>query len=95
MAESLNCDLSRVSEWCNLWGIKLNMSKTNTMIVSRSLTMLPQSPLLTIGGTVLKESVDRDILRVTFDSKMTFERHPRSVSKAALQRLGILIEEAW
>ena len=28
VAESLNCDLSRVSEWCNLWGMKLNASKT-------------------------------------------------------------------
>ena len=60
------------------------------MIVSRSLKMHPQSPLLTIGGTVLKESDDLVILWATFDSKMTFEKHPRSVSIAAFQRLGIL-----
>ena len=30
-------------------------------------TMHSQSPLFTIGGTVLKESVDLDILGVTFD----------------------------
>ena len=66
VAESLNRDLSRVSEWCNLWGMKLNAGKTKTMIVSRSRTMLPQSPPLTVGGTVLKESVDLDILGVTF-----------------------------
>ena len=58
VAESLNRDLGRVSEWCNLWGMKLNESKTKTMIVSRSRTMHPQSPSLTIGDTVLKESVD-------------------------------------
>ena len=52
--------------------------------------MHPQSPSLTIGGTVLKESVNLDILGVTFDSKMTFEKHPRSVSGAASQRLGVL-----
>ena len=73
VAESLIRDLGRVSEWCELWGMKLNASKTKTMIVSRSLTMHPQSPPLTIGGTVLKESDDLVILRVTFDSKMTFE----------------------
>ena len=50
------------------------------MIVSRSRTMHPQSPPLTIGGTVLKESDDLVILGVTFDSKMTFEKHLRSVS---------------
>ena len=36
VAESLIRDLGRVSEWCDVWEIKLNASKTNTMIVSRS-----------------------------------------------------------
>ena len=59
------------------------------MLVSMSRTMHPQSPPLTIGGTVLTqliydlESDDLDILGVTFDSKMTFEKHLHSVSKAA------------
>ena len=78
VAESLIRDLGRVSEWCDLWGMKLNASKTKTMIVSRSRTMHPQSSPLTIGGTVLKESDDLVILGVTFDSKMTFENHFRS-----------------
>ena len=73
VAESLICDLGRVSEWCDLWEMKLNASKTKTMIVSKSRTMHPQSPPLSIGGTVLKESNDLLILGVTFDSKMTFE----------------------
>ena len=70
--------------------MKLNASKTKTMIVSRSLTMHPQSPPLTIGETVLKESDDLVVLRVTFDSKLTFEKHLRLFSRAAFQRLGIL-----
>ena len=52
--------------------------------------MHPQSPPLTIGRTVLKEPDDLVILGVAFDSKMTFEKHLRSVSRAASQRLGIL-----
>ena len=53
--------------------------------------MQPQSPLLTIGGTVLNESDDFDILGgVTFDSTMIFEKHLRSISRASSQRLGIL-----
>ena len=55
--------------------MKLNASKTKTMIISRSITMHPQSPALTIGITMLKESDDLVILGVTFDSKMTFEKH--------------------
>ena len=90
VAESLIRDLGRVSEWYELKGMKLNASKTKTMIVSRSRTMDPQSPPLIIGGTVLEESDDLVILGGTFDSKMTFEKHLRSVSRAASQRLGIL-----
>ena len=81
VAESLIRDLGRV---------KLNASKAKTMRVSRSCTTHPQSPPLTIGGTVLKESDDLLILGETFDSKMTFKKHLRSVSRTASQRLGIL-----
>ena len=66
--------------WCNLWGMKLNASKTKTMIVSRSRRVLPQLTPLTLGGTVLKESADLFILGISFDAKMTFEKHLRSVS---------------
>ena len=84
-AESLIRDLGRVSEWCGLWGMKLNANNTKAMIVSRS-------PPLTISGTVLKESYDLDILGVTFDCKMTFEKHLRSVSRAASHRLVISVK---
>ena len=56
--------------------------------------MHPQSPPLTFGRTVLKESYDHVTFGVTFDSKMTFEKHLRSVSRAASQRLGIL-RKSW
>ena len=45
---------------------------------------------LTLDGTVLKTSADLVILGVTFDAKMTFEKHLCSVSSAAAQRLGIV-----
>ena len=94
VAEFLNRDLVRVNAWCDLWGMKLNASKTKTMIVSRSRTMDSQPPPLSIDGTVLKESVDLDRLGVTFDFKLTFEKHLCSVSRAASQRLGFL-RKSW
>ena len=74
--------------------MKLNARRTKTMIVSRSRTMHPQSPELSIRGAVLKESDDFDILGVTIDSKKIFKKNLRSVSRAASQRFGIL-RKSW
>ena len=43
VAKSLKRDLVKVTEWCDLWEMKLNTSKNKSMIVSRSRTMHPQS----------------------------------------------------
>ena len=52
VSESINRNLNRVSVWCNLGGMKLNVSKTK--IVSRSCTVHPLLTPLTLDGTVLK-----------------------------------------
>ena len=44
VAVSLIRDLGRLTEWCDLWGMKLNASKIKTIIVSRARTMHPESP---------------------------------------------------
>ena len=75
VSESMNRDLNSISVSCNLWGMKLNASKT-------------------LDGTVLKESADLVILGVTFDAKMTFQKHLCSVSSAAAQRLCIM-RKSW
>ena len=81
--ESLNHDLGKVSEWCDLWVMKLNASRTKTMMVHRSCTMHPQSPRLSLGLTVLKESDDLDILEVlTFES--IFARFPEKLLKGLI-----------
>ena len=74
----MNRDLNRVSVWCNLWRMKLNGSKTKTMILSRSRAVHPQFTTLTLYGTVLKESADLAVLGVMFDAKMTFGKHLNS-----------------
>ena len=94
VSESINRDLNRVSVSCNLWGMKLNAIKTKTIIVTRSRTVHPQLTPLTLVGTVLRESADLVILGVSFDAKMTFEKHLRSVSSAAAQRLGVM-RKSW
>ena len=90
VSESLNRDLARIDEWCNLWGMKLNPQKTQSMIVSRSRTLNPNHPSLVIGDTVLDNCNSCRILGVTFDNKFTFEKHIRSVSSSISQKIGLL-----
>ena len=54
VSESMNRDIKSVSVWCDLWGMKLNATKTKTMIVCRLRTVRPQLTPLTLDGTVLK-----------------------------------------
>ena len=81
---------------CGVWGMKLNASKTNTLVVSRSCTICYESTLfaLTLDEIELKESADFVILGVPYDAKMTLEKHNRSFSRAVAQRLGI-IRMSW
>ena len=61
------------------------MRKTNTIIVSRSRTMSPQSNSLTPGRTVLMESDDLDILGKTFDHKITYNNNNNNFIETRLQ----------
>ena len=70
--------------------MKLNTRKIKTIIVSTACTMPPQSPIFTIGRTVLKESDDLDIFGMTCYSKMTVKNHQQSVSRSASPRHGTL-----
>ena len=71
VTESLNRDLNKISTWCNLWGMRLNPNKTQSMIVSRSRTVFPPHPDLLVGSTSLNSCEFLKILGVTFDSKFT------------------------
>ena len=68
----------------------LNVGKTKTTTISRSRTVLPSFPELALNGVALKESSELIILGVTFDPKLSFEQHIRSVAASASQRIGIM-----
>ena len=87
ISESMNHDLNKVSVWCDLWGMKLNASKTKTMIISMSRTVHLQLSPLILDGTVIKESADNVILGVRFDAEMTFEKQLHSVPLLQLRGL--------
>ena len=90
VAQSLNRDLERKRVWCSHWGMKLNSSKTKTLLISRSRTEIPPHPSLFIGNTSLAQSEYLTILGVTFDSRLTFQQHLMNVSTNAARKLGIV-----
>ena len=91
VAESLIQNLGRVSERCDILGMKLNSSKTESMSLQVTHNASQVNAINEISGTVLKESDHYVIFGVTFDSKTTIEKHICLVSyRAAFQKLGIL-----
>lgn len=50
----------------------------------------PLSPALTLDQTILKKSDDLDMLEITFDAEMVFEKHLFPVSTVEARRLGIM-----
>ena len=90
VTDSINRDLSKISTWCNLWGMRLNSNKIQSMIVSRSRTVFPPQPDLLVGSTSLNSCDSFKILGVMFDSKFTFERRIHSISSSVAQKIGLL-----
>ena len=90
VAESINRDLIAISNWCRLWGMLLNPSKTKAMLLSRSRTVLPVLPPLVLNGVVVERDSELRVLGVTLDSKLTFELQLRSVASSAARTLGIM-----
>ena len=90
VAESLHRDLSKISTWCNLWGMRLNPNKTQSMIVSRSRTLFSPHPDLLVGTTSLNSCDSFKIHGIMFDSKFTFERRIRSISSSVAEKIGLL-----
>ena len=90
VADSLNRDLRNIQSWCSTWGMKLNPSKTHSIIVSRSRTQFPLHPPLNLCGAVLEVNNSLELLGVTLDNKLTFERHIRNVASSIAQKTGLI-----
>ena len=86
VADSLNRDLSKIQSWCLKWGMKLNPSKTQSIIVSRSRTHDLPHPLLFLCGSPLKVSCSLKLLGVLIDDKLSFEKHLRSMAASIAKK---------
>ena len=86
---SRNC-----KEWCRLWGMELNPSKTKSIIFSRSCTDVPEHPNIMLENTIIENVEALRLLGVIFDPKLTFQSHISTVTRIVSQKIGIL-RKCW
>ena len=90
VANMLSRDVMRIMSWCDRWGMKLNPSKSRSIVISRSRTAFPCHPDIVVGGATIPPCSTLKLLGVTFDPKFTFETHLRSVASSISQKVGLL-----
>ena len=71
----LNEYLRRIDDWSDCWNRKFNPSKSKTIVVSTSRIQQPFHPPLKVSGVLVKEEWSIEVLGVTLDTKLTYERH--------------------
>ena len=74
-AKRLRNDLRKLGKWCAKWRIKLNPEKTKVIILYRSPLARKSEPVLKLYGERLKIYPQVKFLGITFDSKLTFQKH--------------------
>ena len=89
-ADVLSRDITRILNWCELWGMKLNPSKSHDIIFGRSRTTFPPHPDIAVEGVVIPRCSILKLLGVTMDSKLTYEPHLRQVASSITQKVGLL-----
>ena len=90
VADMIGRDIARIQSWCNRWGMKLNPSKSNSLVVSRSRTLQPPHPNIIADCAVIPNCSLLKLLGITFDSKLGFETYLRMVASSISQKVGLL-----
>ena len=83
---SLNRDLESLKMWADRWKVTFEPSKCKALTISRK--RQPTRTDLYFGNTKLNEVEELDILGVTIDKKMTWNKHISNISARAGQHLG-------
>ena len=85
---SLNRDLENMKRWADKWRVSFEPAKCKALTISRK--RQPSRIDLYFGNTRLTEVDELQILGVTVDKKLTWNKHVSNISSRAGQRLGAL-----
>ncbi len=82
----LSHDLARLNQWANLWQLKINPSKCQTL----HLGLKNPALVYDIGDTGIESAAEVKDLGVTIDSKLKYITHIHTVVAKGFQRLALI-----
>ncbi|CAK1588779.1 unnamed protein product [Parnassius mnemosyne] len=85
-------DLTRLSKWCDVYGMTLNLKKCAHIKFTRKNNIFPS--VYTLNGVVIQEVETVKDLGVVFDKKLTFIPQLENVIKRSSQALGFVIRNS-
>ena len=88
MANSLERDLSTVTDWGAQWLVTFNSSKTKLLSVNRYRD--PVDIPISMAGRALPESSGFKLLGLNFSKDLTWNEYIRSIAKRAAMKVGSL-----
>ena len=97
-AKHLRKDLRNLAKWCAKWRIKLNPEKAKVLIFSRSPLARKSENVLKLYGEKLKSYPQMKFLGITFDSKLTFQKHFEEIlgrCNTRYHRVRLIVNKKW
>ena len=91
-------DLLKLVKWCAKWRIKLNPEKTTVIIFSRFSLAGKSKPVLKLYGERLKIYPQVNFMGITFDSKLTFQKHFEEIlgrCNTRYHRVRLIVNKKW
>ena len=83
-------DLMNLERYCNLWKLKINISKTVYTIFTNSHKVAENKLTLSISGTTLKKDPNPVYLGVQLDRQMNLQKHTSNTKNKAMKRLNLV-----
>ena len=88
-ADSLNTDLTKISQWAATWLVTFNPAKTEALLFSRKLNR-PQHPPLYMQNHLISEVDVHKHLGLYFTNVCTWHNHINYIKEKAWHRLNIM-----
>lgn len=87
-SNNIRCHLQKMSQWCNKWRVKINESKSHSVIFTRRRPTVP--PPLKLNNKTIDYNKGTKYLGIQLDNKLTWKNHIKYIRGKTLQRIYLL-----